>query len=309
MTKVLVTPRSLSKEYHASLQPLVDAGLEIITPSPGLTPSPEQLKASLPGCVGWLAGIEPVSEDIIDHGTDLKIISRNGSGVDNLPINYLRAKGIDLKTAAGSNARGVAELALALMLSVLRNIPQCDQGIRKGDWPRVRGRELSNLTIGVVGLGAIGRTACQLCLSLGSDVIAHDPFVTDLPQALTKVKLSDLDSLFSVADIVTFHCPAPADNKPLLGQAELATAKNGLIIINTARAGLIDNEAVLAGLNTGRIFGLATDVFESEPPELTPLLLHPRVVSTSHIGALTDESVQRSTDAAVSNILEALGHV
>lgn len=309
MTKVLVTPRSLSKEHHASLQPLVDAGLEIITPSPGLTPSPEQLKASLPGCVGWLAGVEPVSEDIIDHGTDLKIISRNGSGVDNLPINYLRAKGIDLKTAAGSNARGVAELALALMLSVLRNIPQCDQGIRKGDWPRVRGRELSNLTIGVVGLGAIGRTACQLCLSLGSDVIAHDPFVTDLPQALTKVKLSDLDSLFSVADIVTFHCPAPADNKPLLGQAELATAKNGLIIINTARAGLIDNEAVLAGLNTGRIFGLATDVFESEPPELTPLLLHPRVVSTSHIGALTDESVQRSTDAAVSNILEALGHV
>ena len=307
MSRILVTPRSLSSGSHSSLARLKNAGLQIVTPAPGATPSPDQLKEHLPGCVGWLAGVEPVSEDVINHGPDLKVISRNGSGIDNLPVAYIQNKGIELKTAVGSNARGVAELTIALMLSVLRSIPQCDRGIRAWNWPRIRGRELSSLTIGVVGLGAIGRVTSELCVLLGARVLAHDPFVSSPDQTPDRVEPVSLERLFQTCDVMTFHCPAPEDNKPLLNRAMLENAKQGLVIVNTARAGLIDEDAVLDALNTGQVFGLATDVFEREPPDLSALLTHERVISTSHIGAFTAESVARAADAAVANILDSLG--
>ena len=306
MTKILVTPRSLSKGNHPSLMPLIEAGLEVVTPAPGETPTAEQLQDSLPGCVGWLAGVEPVSRAVIDAADELRVISRNGSGVDNLPIDYLREKGIAVARAGGSNARGVAELALGLMLAVLRNIPQSDRGIRTAGWPRVRGRELSNLTIGVVGLGATGWTTAKLCCAVGCKVAAYDPFVSEVPSSLPKVKLLPWSELIRQVDIVTFHCPAPKHNRPLLGMAEVENARSGLIIVNTARSSLIEDEAVLDGLNSGKLFGFATDVFDTEPPELNDLLSHDRTVLTSHIGGFTDESVARSSEWAVKNLLAAL---
>ena len=306
MTRILVTPRSLSNGNHPSLLPLMEAGFAVVTPAPGDTPTEEQLKDNLPGCVGWLAGVEPVSKAVIDAADALRVISRNGSGVDNLPTDYLCEKGIEVARAGGSNARGVAELTLGLMLAVLRNIPQSDRGIRNASWPRLRGRELSSLTVGVVGLGAIGQTTAELCYAVGSKVVAYDPFVSEVPSSLPNLKLLPLPELFRQVDIVTFHCPAPEDNYPLLGMAEVEKAKPGLIVVNTARSSLIDDEAVLDGLNSGQLFGLATDVFDREPPELNDLLSHDRTVLTSHIGGFTDESVARSSEWAVTNLLAAL---
>lgn len=305
MQRVLVTPRSLSVGGgHSSLDLLRKRGFEIITPAPGRTPSADELATSLQGCVGWIAGVEPVPDWVLDNASDLRVVSRNGSGIDNLPLESLKARGIKVRSAVGSNAHGVAELTLGLALSVLRNIPACDRGIRNGDWPRRRGRELSSLTVGVVGYGAIGREVARIFGVVGSSVITYDPMIAE---SATDIPAVSLDDLFSTADLVTFHCPAQSNGRPILGAEELDKTCKGVVFLNTARPSLIDATAMLNALNSGHVAGYATDVFDVEPPELSDLLRHERSILTSHIGAFTDESVVRASDAAIANLIEALG--
>jgi D-3-phosphoglycerate dehydrogenase len=306
MERILVTPRSLSKGGHPALALLEAAGYALAMPAPGAIPDEAALIAALPGCVGWIAGVEPVSERVLEAADRLRVISRNGTGIDNLPLRAIEDRGIALCRAEGTNARGVAELALALTLAGLRQIVWTHEGMRNGAWPRQIGREMCEATIGIVGLGAIGATLAQLCLDLGAKVRGYDPFANADRVVHPNFRRVDLDEAIAGVDAISLHAPMPADGRPLMTAERIEALAPATVLVNTARAGLVDAEALLKALDTGRVACYATDVFETEPPTPSPLLDHPKVVLTSHIGGFTDASVERSTVRAVTNLLDAL---
>jgi D-3-phosphoglycerate dehydrogenase len=302
--RILVTPRSLTAGGHPALRRLAEAGYEIVTCTPGQMPSPEELARLLPGCIGWLAGVEPVPAAVIEAARELRAISRNGTGVDNLPLAMLAERGIKVLKAEGANARGVAELTVALMLAGLRHLAFTDAGIKAGLWPRRQGREVRGRQVGVVGCGAVGREFARLATALGASVLGSD--VVCPPLAIEGFRWATLDEVLAEADVLSLHCPALPGGRPLLDAAALARVRPGLVLVNTARASLVEEAAVLAALDSGRLAAYATDVFAREPPADLTLARHERVIATSHIGGFTAESVERATSLAVDNLLAAL---
>lgn len=301
--KIAITPRSLSRSGHPLLSQLEDKGYNLVFPSPGVTPSEEDLLKSIPGCVAWLAGVEPISQAVLDAAPDLRVISRNGTGVDNIPLDLTADRNIVVERTLGANARGVAELAITLMLSGFRQVPWSDAKMRDGKWERRIGREVESRKLGIIGCGAIGREVAKMALGLGMQVIGYDPY-PNKAFSPNGFRYGSLDEIIEEADAISLHCP-PAD-EPLLDSNVLDKAKPGLVIVNTARASLIDDDAVLAALESGTVSCLATDVFHTEPPSASDLLSHDRVIQTPHAGGLTEESVQRATSGAIDNILKVL---
>jgi D-3-phosphoglycerate dehydrogenase len=302
--RILVTPRSLTQaglDAVAELEPLRRRNFTLVGVTPGQIPTEEELLALVPGCVGWLAGVERITARVLREATTLRVISRNGTGTDGIDLDAAQHAGVRICRAPGANAQGVAELALTLILCALRHLPWTSEALRKGSWQRLPGSEIADRTIGVVGLGAVGRRAAALFGALGARVMGYDPYVTDTP-----VRRVDLDELMAACDVITLHCPPPAGGTPLLDAGRLARMPRDSVLVNTARSALVDEQAVLAALEDGRLRAYAVDAFDSEPPELTPLLCHDRVIPTPHIGGYTDASVRRATSMAVQNLVAVL---
>lgn len=306
MASILITPRSLTSDPPPELERLRAAGHELVFSRSGLMPDEAELLSLVPHVEGWLAGVEPVSPSVIAAAERLRVISRNGSGVDNLPLDLLAERGIEVSRAMAANATGVAELSIALMLAACRHLPEVSRGVQAGGWPRPKGREIEGATVGVVGAGAIGRKVARILAGFGAKVLAFDPFRPDLGPLAADVTYVDLGDLLRQAEIVTLHCPMPANGGPLIDSEALAEMRSDAILINTARAGLVDEAALIDALDGGRLAAYATDVFTVEPPEPGGLPAHPRVIATSHIGGLTEASVRRATELAVENLLAHL---
>ncbi len=305
--KILITPRALTRDGHPALERLRAAGYTLAFCTAGKTPTEAELMQLIPDCVGWLAGVEPVSAAVIDAAHSLKAISRNGTGVDNLPMEAIRQKGIAVLRAEGANARGVAELAITLMMSAMRHVPAIDAGMKSGNWLRLLGREIEGRTVAVIGYGRIGSEFAKMACGLGARVRGYDPFITQPTRPIGDfVWHRDFD-LLDGADIVSLHAPGRRDGQALLGAIELARLAPSAVVVNTARASLVSTEAMLDALGSGQVGVYATDVFEQEPPLPSPLLAHPNVIRTSHIGGYTEESVRRATTTAVENLLRTLG--
>ena len=305
MPRILVTPRSVTSEGHPALARLTRAGFEIVMPPAGKMPTASELKQLLPGCVGWLAGVEPITDDVLSAASDLRIISRNGTGIDAIDLESARRRGIEIRRADGANARGVAELAIGMILALARSLPYSDAAIKAGGWSRRKGFELEGKTLGVVGYGKIGRIVAALARGLGMQVVGHDPFAEKL-HLTSDLPLVNLAELFALSHVITLHCPPPADGRPLVDARRLGLAKPGVVIINTARHELVDIPALVAAIERGHVAGAALDVFDAEPPVERSHLASDRILATPHIGGFTDESVDRAVDVAVTNLLEAL---
>jgi D-3-phosphoglycerate dehydrogenase / 2-oxoglutarate reductase len=307
-TRILVTPRSLTEtglDHVPELKLLRASGYQLVAGPAGRVPTEEELLDLVPGCVGWLAGVEQIGVRVLEAAKDLRVISRNGVGTDAIDLEAAERVGVRVERAAGANAQGVAELTLALALTALRHVPWSAAALRAGGWRRWQGRELQDCIVGVVGLGAIGGGVAGLFDSLGSRVVAYDPFAP--AEQVARVRRVDLDELLASSDVVSLHAPPPADGRPLLDAARMAVMGRGAVLVNTARSALVDDDAVLAALEDGRLSAYAVDAFDSEPPELTPLLQHERVLATPHIGGYTTGSVRRATTLAVENLLAVLG--
>jgi len=206
-------------------------------------------------------------------------------------------------TARGSNARGVAELALALAFMGLRSLVPASLSVANGGWDRTTGREAQGRTIGIVGYGAIGRTLGELARSVGMTVLADDPYVGDVDE--TDIRVVGLDELLGSSDVVSLHVPA-THGPPLIGAEQLAKMTTGAVLVNTARSNLVDDQAVLDALKTCHLATYAVDAFDTEPPTMTELIRHPKVIATPHLGAATQESLERASQTAVTNLIEAL---
>ena len=304
MEKILITPRSLSDLGHPSLERLRKAGYQVIGSTPGETPGEEELITLLDGTVGWLAGVEPISAGVLDRAADLRVISRNGTGIDNIDLDAAHKNNIEILRAQGTNARGVAELTFGLMLCLTRSIAPIDNKLKSGEWSRRKGVELENRTLGVIGCGLIGQIVVRIGLAMGMKVIAHDAYPNASFNPGENFSFEMLEMVIAKSDVITLHCP-PME-KPIIDKAAIAKMKDDAIVINTARASLVDDSALLEALNSENLGGYGTDVFKVEPPGNDPLILHERVLATTHIGGFTVESIDRATDGAVDNLLDFL---
>ncbi len=303
---ILVTPRSVTVGGHPALARLEEAGYQIVFSTPGKQPAEEELCRLLPSCAGYLAGVEPVTSRVLQAAPNLRVISRNGTGVDNIDLQACERLDIAVCRAEGANARGVAELTLGLLLALARDIPFSDASLKSHEWKRRQGFEVEGRTLGLVGCGKIGRLVAQMALALGARVLAYDlyPDANFTPSAA--FEHADLDFLMRESDIISLHCPPAPGGLPLLDRSAVSQMKRGVFLINTARADLMDSEAVLEGLESGQVAGLALDVFAQEPPLDYRLADHDRVIATPHVGGLTLESVSRAVGVAVENLLHEL---
>ena len=305
---VLVTPRSLTEGSGiAYLGPVEAAGYRVVLGPRGRQPSEDELADLLPGCVGYIAGAERIGSKALSTAGSLRVISRNGSGIDNIDLAATDARGIAVLRAIGANAQGVAELAIALILDALRQVSAADRALRAGAWDRPIGREAARRQLGIVGYGAIGQRVGELARLLGMTSLVYDPARSPDTMANGLVFVARLEEVLAACSIVTLHCPPAPDGRHLIGTAELARMPRGAVLVNTARWSLVDRDAVLAALDDGTLNAYATDTFEHEPPGKDPIVEHPRTIVTPHLGAATVESVQRAAEAAVNNLLEALG--
>ncbi len=233
-----------------------------------------------------------VTEKVLRAATRLKLVGRAGIGVDNVDVAAATEQGIIVMNTPDANATTTAELTIAHLMSLSRHLPQADHSIRAGQWERTKfmGTEVAHKTLAILGFGTIGRIVANRALGLKMQVIGHDPFVTDEMFRDCGVEPKPLEELIAEADYLTLHCPMTDKTRGIINAARLAQMKPGARIINCARGGLVDEQALLAALQSGHIGGAALDVFETEPPVGNPLLELDNVVCTPHLGASTSEA-------------------
>jgi len=222
-------------------------------------------------------------------------VARAGVGIDSVDVEVASAKGIIVLNAPFGNTNSVAEHTLALLLSLCRNIPKADASIKRGEWNRsaFMGSELKGKVAGVVGLSKVGGRVVSRLQAFECEVIGCDPFVSEKRAKDLGIRLVSLDEIITTADVITLHIPKNDETKNLLGEKEFARMKDGVIIVNTARGGIVNEEALLNALNSGKVKGAAIDVYSEEPPKsdiIKNLIAHERVVSVPHLGASTHEA-------------------
>jgi D-3-phosphoglycerate dehydrogenase len=305
--KILVTPRSVTRSGHPSLQRLEQAGYRVVFPTPGEQPGENELRALLPGCVGYLAGVEPVTAAVLEMACDLRVISRNGTGTDTVDVEAARKHGILVVRAEGANARGVAELAISQILGLARSCASSDATLKAGLWKRTSpGIEIEGRTLGIIGCGRIGKLVTRMALALGMRVLAFEQFPDPEFHPGAGFRYAGWDEVLAESDFLSLHCPPRPDGTPVLNREAVGKMRRGARVVNTARYDVMDAEAVLEALDSGHLSGLALDVFDSEPPADWRLVKHPRVVATPHTGGYTVESIDRAMSQAVDNLIAGL---
>lgn len=301
MYRILATPRSFKTEgEHLELLKSQGCTIDLYSKDHPLTA--DELREKIPGYDALILGLDHCDKTVIDAADKLKVISRNGAGYDKVDIEAARARNIIVTYAPGMNTLGVAELALGLMYALARDIPNVATNAREGKWTRTQGWELSGKTLGLIGLGAIGREVAKRALANDMRVIAHDPYA----KPFSSVELLSLDEILQQSDILSLHTALTPETKYLITAERLAQMKKGAYLVNTARGGLVNELALYNALTRGNLAGAAMDAFEREPPEESPLLGLPNFIATPHIGANTRESVARANLQAAKNVLDIL---
>jgi D-3-phosphoglycerate dehydrogenase len=255
--------------------------------------TPEELKAIIGQYDGLaIRSATKVTKEIIDAATNLKVIGRAGIGVDNVDIPYASSKGVVVMNTPFGNSITTAEHAIALMFALARQIPEANAQTQAGAWPKndFMGVELTAKTLGLIGAGNIGSIVADRALGLRMKVVAYDPFLSPERAVELGIEKVELDDLLARADFITLHTPLTDQTRNILSAENLAKTKKGVRIINCARGGLIDEEALKAALDSGHVAGAALDVFVTEPAKESPLFGTPNFISTPHLGASTNEA-------------------
>ena len=303
MSSLVISTSSFDTGNNPAIQRLLQHGFQVITNPHKRKLTEDEIIALLSGgATGLIAGIEPLTERVFQAAPNLKVISRCGAGMDSVDLAAAKHRGIHVLNTPEAPAQAVAELTLGYILSLLRQINPIDRAVRSGEWPRTQGRLFAAQTVGVIGLGHIGRRVARLCQAFEATVVAHDPYASQIPDG---VSMLPLEQLLTSADIITLHTPYSADMHHLLDAEAFVVMKPEAIVINAARGGLIDEDALADALKSGKVSAAALDVFEQEPYH-GPLLECGNVILTSHVGSLARESRQRMEIEAAENLLQGL---
>lgn len=254
-------------------------------------------------------GRTKVTAAVFDAGKKLKVVGRAGVGVDNIDLKAAKEHGVIVVNSPLATTIAVAELAMGLMLSIVREIPRADTGLKNGKWLKkeLEGAELYNKTLGIIGFGRIGQAVAKRATAFDMRVVAFDPLRPTEEVCQQGCEPLTLDEMLAQSDLISIHTPLTPDTRGMLGPDQFAKMKDGVYLIDAARGGVVDEPALLAALNSGKVAGAALDVFVTEPQGQTELACHPRVICTPHIGAQTVEAQQRAAYDIGTEIMRALG--
>jgi len=301
VSTILITGADLAPQAQALL-----AGHELVYA--GKTPTEESLVALCRAHdpVAIIVRYGKIGAAVMDAAPALKVISKHGSGTDTIDKVAAQARGIEVVAAVGANAAAVAEQALALLLACAKSVVELNARMHGGHWDKAthKSLELGGRTIGLVGLGAIGLRFARMADALGMRVIGFDPFARNLPDYVQSV---DLETIWREADAISLHCPLTDDNRGLLNAATLAQCKRGVIVVNTARGGLIDEAALLESVRSGQVLAAGLDSFAVEPMTAGhPFQHEPNFVLSPHIGGVTSDAYVNMGVGAAKNLLQVL---
>ena len=303
--KVLVSPSSFGECGSEPLNILTKRGFEIINNPFGRKLTEDEVISLAPDAMGIVAGVEPLNKKVIDNLPQLKCISRVGVGMDSVDIDYAKQKGITVVNTPDGPTRAVAELTIALAMSLLRGISRADSNIKKDIWKKEIGNLILDKNIGVFGLGRIGKVTAKLFNGLGAKIIAYDLYPDNTFAKANEIRLVDKDELFKIADIVTVHIPGNKDKTAVIGIKELSLMKQLGYLINVSRGGVVDETALYEVLKEKKIAGAACDVFSKEPYKGNLIELE-NVLLTPHLGSYAAEAKLKMEIDAVNNLITAL---
>jgi phosphoglycerate dehydrogenase-like enzyme len=300
VTAVAVTPRSFRATPGPHLDLLRESGLDVRFPELQRPLDEDEMVGLVDGCAGLVVGVDPVTRRVLEAGP-LRVVVKFGTGTDNIDLAAAGELDVKVSSTPTANARSVAELTIALLLALARNIALHDRLARARSWERHPGIELAGKRLGIVGYGAVGREVARIAGALGMDVVAHDPFLQE-----ADVELVDLGTLLGSADAISLHVPLSESTRDLIDAEALERMRPGTLLVNTARGGIVDEQALAEALRSGRLAGAAVDVFAEEPPWDSPLVGLDNVVLSPHAGAATVEAARRAGLQAVEQLLRDL---
>ncbi len=302
MADIFISTSSFAKVSQQPLDRLAAAGFEY-----RLNPFGRRLEATetadlLTGAVGLIAGTETLDRGVLEAADALRVISRCGSGLENIDLEAAAEREIQVFNTPDAQVDAVAELTLAAMLNLLRHVRQADAGVRAGRWDKPMGRLLRGKTVGIVGLGRIGRALARLLAPFDTQLLALDVESDKVVAEEHKVSYTTLETLLAESHIVSLHLPLTSATRGLIDRPALEAMRSGALLINCARGGLVDEDALASLLHSGHLGGAYLDVFESEPYD-GPLIGAPNTLLTPHIGSYAAESRARMESEAVDNLL------
>ena len=305
--KILVTPTSFKPSKSGVALELLRSFSQDLIFNPMERPLTEdELIPLLSGCNGLIAGVDFITRKVIENAPTLKVISRYGVGVDRVDLVAAKEKNIVVCNTPGANANAAADLTFALLLCLARKIHLLNQKTKEGEWPRSSGFELYGKTIGIIGLGAVGKAVAKRASGFSMKVMAFDPAVDLDYVTKNNIIAADFLDIIEKADIVTLHVPLNNETRNIISKEIMGKMKEGAVILNTSRGGLIDENAAYELLKTGRLAGLGLDTFEKEPPGNSKLFSLDNVVVTPHTGAHTNEAVSAMAEMSVKNLMDVL---
>lgn len=304
--KILITPRTFGAVDSSLVDFLQKSGYELIMNPYGRLLTEEEMIDLIGEIDGIIVGLDPMNVKVLDAAQRLKVISKYGVGLDNIAVDYATKLGIMVTNTPGTNNSAVAELTMGLILDVARHISYSDRKVRRNEWGKHPGVELKGKTLGLIGTGLIGKEVAVRAKGFGMEIICYDIKPDQEWADQIRGTYTTLNKLLSSADVISLHLPLGDETYHLISRAELALMKPSSILINTARGGVVDEEALFRALQEKRIAGAGLDVFENEPPLDSPLRSLDNVVLTYHTGAHTQEAIMAMGQIAVENLLAGL---
>ncbi|MBT2757849.1 phosphoglycerate dehydrogenase [Mesobacillus foraminis] len=305
MYKVVSSSPTFGKYSNKPVTYLEKEHCTVTILEPGVADDEEKFAEELYDCDVLIVGVEKVTGKVLEGAKNLKVIAKHGAGVDNIDLLAAKERNIPVAFAPGANRHAVADLALGLMLSLARNIPSTHQKVSNGEWPRVVGTELFGKTLGVIGTGKIGKEVIRRAKGFSMNILALDPF-PDSELMTSGVQYVSKETLISCSDFITIHTDLNEGSRNLFDQNAFQNMKKTSYLINTARGGIVDEEALYEALKVGEIAGAALDVFLREPAGTSHLLTLGNFIATPHMAGYTAEALEEVGLITARNIVNVL---
>lgn len=308
MNKILTSPSSMGEISSKPFDILKQNGFEIINNPFGRKLTEDETIELAKDCIGIVAGVEPLTARVMGLLPKLRCISRVGVGTDNIDLDYAKQKNIVVVNTPDGPTRSVAELTLAITLSLIRKIPQADAAMKNKKWNKQIGNLIFEKQIGIIGLGRIGKMVAELFRGIGNPVIGFDLYPDEKWAAKHSVVLLSFSEVLKQADILSLHIPNNKDKSFVIGTAEIESMRNGSFLINLARGGVVDEEALYDAIKSGKLAGAAIDVFSTEPYN-GPLCDLENTILTPHLGSYAKEGKIQMEIDAVNNLIDVLNQL
>jgi len=304
--KILITPRSFASISDKPINMLTEKGYVIQRNNTGRPYEKGEMLKLIRDVDGIIIGIDELSAEIIKKANALKVISKYGTGLDNIDTNMATNKKIVVTNTPTANVNAVADLTFGLILSLARRIPEADKKMKSGKWEKIIGKSVWKKTVGIIGLGKIGKQVAKRAQGFEMNILVFD-LIKDKKFALRYgMKYVNLEKLLQNSDYITIHIPLNDATRGMISYKELGKVKKEAFLINTSRGGIVDEEALYNALRNNNLRGAALDVYNNEPPRESPLKELDNVIMTPHIGAYTEEAIDNMSIQAAQNLIDVL---